>query len=179
MQRWSRTSCEAQTEGFVFGNSNLEHLCWEHVNLHFIPQPEPARAESVGSRAESVSSSATSKRRTGKGEGEDEAARAGVRSGGAGGTPRSMSSGGSGTTSLPHLHDARVEDVLRGFAKDPKALAFTLRDFTVRTLLAMTDPEFQAMFDMFDRHHLSVADFFALKVGVREAKKLLLTIQFD
>jgi hypothetical protein len=148
MLKWSRASCGAQTEGFVFGNSkSLEHLCWEHGNLHFIPQPEPHRAESVGSRASSISSAPSSAQT------EPE-------------------------PSPPHLHDAKVEDLLRGFAKDPKALAHTLRDFTVRTLLAMTDPEFQAMFDMFDRSDLSVADFFALKVGVREAKKLLLTIQF-
>jgi serine/threonine protein kinase len=35
-------------------------LCWEHGNLHSIPQPEPHRAESVGSRASSISSASSS-----------------------------------------------------------------------------------------------------------------------
>ncbi|KAG0560500.1 hypothetical protein M758_10G180300 [Ceratodon purpureus] len=162
MLKWSRAGCEAQTEGFVFGNSNLEHLCWEHGNLHFIPQPEPHRAESVCSRA-STSASASA----------PDGAKSSMQHG-----SRAESEPETECDPPPHLHDARVEDLLRGFAKDPKALAHTLRDFTVRTLLAMTDPEFQAMFAMFERHELSVADFFALKVGVREAKRLLLTIQF-
>jgi hypothetical protein len=90
------------------GNSkSLEHLCWEHRNLHFIPQPEPHWAESVSSRASSISS-APSLAQT------------------------------ELEPSPPHLHNAKVEDLLRGFAKDPKALAHTLRDFAVRTLLAMT-----------------------------------------
>lgn len=162
MPRWNHASFEAQTEGFVFENSNREHLCLEHGNLHFIAH---RTAESGCSRASasthggSVSSRAGSAPSSAQTQAEAEADFA-------------------SDASPPHLHNARVEDILRGFAKDSKALAHTLRDFTVRTLLAMNDLEFQAMFDMFERSELSVADFFALKVGVREAKKLLLTIQF-
>jgi hypothetical protein len=90
------------------GNSkSLEHLCWEHSNQHFIPQPEPHWMESVSSRASSISSAPSLAQI------EPE-------------------------PSPPHLHNTKVEDLLRRFAKDPKALAHTLHDFTVCTLLAMT-----------------------------------------
>lgn len=72
--------------------------------------------------------------------------------------------------STNNVYNARLEDILRGFAKDPKALAHKLGDFTVRTLVGMNEEEYQKLFELL-RSDLSVADFFAIKVAVREAKK--------
>lgn len=82
----------------------------------------------------------------------------------------SMDSNLSSELPTNNVYNARLEDILRGFAKDPKALAHKIRDFTVRTLVGMNDDEFQSMFELL-RSEISVADFFAIKVGVREAKK--------
>lgn len=53
--------------------------------------------------------------------------------------------------STNNVYNARLEDILRGFAKDPKALAHKLGDFTVRTLVGMNEEEYQKLFELLDR----------------------------